>query len=209
MLDTRALELINAGIDGELDADGEAELEGLLASSADARAMQAELQKLASALDDMPEIEPPDDLADRIIGRVPERRSSSLSLSRLFGSFQPFQAGLAFAAGLLLTVGVYELAQDRRSGEDVSSMVGTVVAGSQDKRARQERRLEIAVPGVVGEVTLANAGDIVILGFDIAAEREIEIVIAMAEAGLYFGGLSREVSDDSFRSPRAVPPRKL
>ena len=86
MLETRALELINAGIDGELDADGRAELEQLLAASADARAMQAELRKLAGALDRMPELEPPGDLADRIIGQAMlRRRRPPLSLSRLFG----------------------------------------------------------------------------------------------------------------------------
>jgi len=197
MLDTRALELINAGIDGELDASGEAELERLLASSDDARAVHTELQKLAAALDGMPELEPPDDLADRIIGRAMlRRRRPPPPLSRLFGSLQPLQAGLAFAAGLLLTVGAYELAQDRRSNEDVAGMVGTVVAGSQDRWARQESQLEISGPNVGGRVSLADTGNVVVLSFDVESGEETEIIVAMADSGLNFRGIAWDVSGD-------------
>ena len=62
MLDTRALELINAEIDGELAADEHAELRALLASSAEARAMQADLQRLSNLIDSVPE-------------QVPQRRA--------------------------------------------------------------------------------------------------------------------------------------
>jgi hypothetical protein len=198
MLDTRSLELINAGIDGELGADERAELDRLLASSADARAMQAALQKLANVLDGMPELAPPDDLMDRVIrrARLPRQRRP-LSLTGLLGSFQPLPAGLAFAAGLLLTVSAYEISLGQRGPSDVSSMVGTMVAGSQDERARQGGRLAVSGPGVGGSVLLEDTGHVVVLSFDVDAKQITEFVIAMADAGLDFGGVAREVSAEA------------
>ena len=48
MLEERTINLINADIDGELDADERDDLEAILESSADARAMRAELLKLSN-----------------------------------------------------------------------------------------------------------------------------------------------------------------
>jgi len=198
MLDARSLELINAEIDGELKAGEQAELEALLGSSSEARAMKAELQKLANMIDSVPEQEPPADLSDRILGqiRLPGRRAS-FSFAGLLASLQPVPMGMAFAAGLLLTVGVYEMSPGQRVDNDASDMVGTMVLDSQGEQLGRESRLAIEAPGVSGTVALSGVGDILVLSFDVAAERETEILIAMADAGLGFGGIAHAAVDDA------------
>lgn len=197
MLDTRSLELINAEIDGELTPDERTELEALLASSAEARAMKAELLKLSNVIESVPEREPPADLTDRILGQLKQpARRPAFSLAGLFASLQPVPVGMAFAAGLLLTVGVYELSPGQRADSDVAGMVGTMVLDSQGQATGQESRLAITGPGVAGSVALSGVGDMLVLSFDVAAEQQTEIVIAMADAGLGFGGIAHAAVGD-------------
>ena len=54
MLKERTLHLINADIDGELTADERADLDVILESSSEARAMRAELLRLSNLLDGQP-----------------------------------------------------------------------------------------------------------------------------------------------------------
>jgi len=198
MLDTHALELINAEIDGELTADERTELEQLLASSAEARSIKAELQKLSNLMAGLPEQQPPADLGERILGQVsPRGRRRSLSLAKLFSSLQPVPLGAAFAAGLLLTVGFYELSSGPRTVPEFDSMVGTMMPGSESDQTGQENRLAVAGPGVAGTVALSGVGDIVVLSFDVVADQETEFVIAMGNAGLGFGGIAYGSVDDS------------
>ena len=197
MLEARALELINAEIDGELKPDERAELDAILESSAEARAMKAELLKFVNLLDSVPERAPPEALAGRILERIPVRKGRpAFSLASLISSFQPLPSGLAFAAGLLLTVGVYELSPEHQAPDDLSSMVGTMLMDSQPDPSAQDARLAISAPGVLGSVALSDAGDTLILSFDVAAEQETEIVIAMADAGLGFRGIARGPSSE-------------
>ena len=191
MLEERTLQLINAGIDGALEPFEQAELDAILESSAEARVMQAELQRLANLLDSMPEQVPPPELASRILEQVqlPARRPV-FSLAGLFSSLQPAQLGMAFAAGLLLTVGFYELSPGHRPTVDPASIVGTMVANPQGQPTSQKDRLVIDAPGVSGSVTLSASGNLQILSFDLDSAQETEIAIALSEAGLSFGGIA-------------------
>jgi hypothetical protein len=195
MLEQRVLNLINAEIDGELAPMERAELESALRSSAEARAMQAELRKLASAMEAMPEQEPPADLMRRILGQIklPPRRSTAVSrfsIAGMLASFRPAQAGLAFAAGLLLTVSVYEATS--RSGEkvDLSQVVGTMVANPAGTATQQTDNLSIWAPGLSGTVSLSALGEFMLLNFDLESAQETEILVGLAETGFGFGGIA-------------------
>ena len=203
MLQERIIHLINAELDGEIDAAGKAELETVLESSAEARALRAELARLASLMDELPEQEPPAGLAGRILGRVrlPDTaggaRGSGVSLSGWFASFRPAQAGLAFAAGLLLTVGFYEVARNGKAPAELSSMVGTMVANPAAESGRLRDSWSIAEPGLNGTVTLGEVGRFLVLSFDLESESQTEIVVELAEAGLGFGGIAHASADSS------------
>jgi hypothetical protein len=197
MLNARALELINGDIDGELGPQEKAELDAILVSSAEARTMKAELQRLANVLDGMPEQTPPAELADHILQqlKLPANRSS-FSLAGLFASFSPAPMGLAFAAGLLMAVGFYEMSPGLGTPDDASSMVGTMIMDPPGLPVEQVAQLSISGPGVLGTVGASDVGNIVVLSFDLAAEQKTEIVIAMADSGLGFGGIAREPSSE-------------
>ena len=192
MLEQRTLELINGEIDGALQPDERAELEAILAASADARAMKAELQKLANLMDSMPQHTPPEELAERILRqvRLPASRPA-FSPGNLFSSLQAAPIGLAFAAGLLMAVGMYELSPGRQSVVDPANIVGTMVLNPGAGPASQAAdSLVISVPGVSGTVSLSEAGNLQVLSFDLDSTDETEIAIALSEAGLSFGGIA-------------------
>lgn len=197
MLDERVLYLINAELDGELRPQEQAELESALSASAEARTVQAALRKLASLMEAMPAQEPPVGLANRIVAqiRLPSRRAVAapkFSLAGLLSSFQPVQAGMAFAAGLLLTVGLYEARQPGGESVDLSQLVGAMVAtpGGSAAQTQQKDRLSITGPGVSGTVSLGEIGEYVVLSFDLELAQQTEIKVGLAEAGLGFGGIA-------------------
>lgn len=204
MLEERIIQMINADLDGELGQAEKQELDAILESSAEARSMRAELLKLTNLLDSVPEVAPPLALSEQILNKLastPDK--SAFSLAGLFPSFQPATAGLAFAAGLLLTVGFYELAPRHGSSVDTAGMVGTMVAGQQDQRAIQRDSLSFDQAGVSGKVSLQQSGGFLVLSFDLDSEQTTEIEVLLAEAGLSFGGIAHAprtgaTTDESF-----------
>jgi hypothetical protein len=69
--DPRLLELLDAELDGLLDAAGATELAGRLAAEPDARAARASLQKMHAALAALPEQPVPAGLRAAVLGRLP------------------------------------------------------------------------------------------------------------------------------------------
>jgi anti-sigma factor RsiW len=204
MLEQRILELINAEIDGELGPEEQSELDGVLESSEEARAMRTELRKLANLMDGMPEQAPPADLADRILEQVhlPSRKPASF-LTGLLSSLQPAPIGVAFAAGLLVAVGFYEVTLGHKPALDPASIVGTMVANPQEQAAEVSDRLSIAAAGVAGTVSLGATGNFRVLNFDLESADPAEIEIVLPDAGLRFGGLARsaakgDTADESY-----------
>lgn len=190
MLTERTLHLINAELDGELEPGERAELDAILETSADARAMKAELQKLGNLLGAVPQEVPPEGLRTQILDQLagPERKAS-FSLSGLFSSFQPATAGVAFAAGLLATVAVYEWAPGSATSVDTTRMVGTMMAGNETGQVQPLDSLSFDESGVAGEIGLLKSHGMLLLEINIQSAAPSEIEVALGEAGLRFGGL--------------------
>jgi len=204
MLEEHSLYLINAGLDGELSPSERNELEALLESSAEARAMNAELLKLNNLIEALPSEAPPQGLAQQILDRAaPRSATTAFSLSGWFSSFKLAPAGFAFAAGLLLTVAFYELTPRHGSPGDTAKMVGSMVTNPQSRGGEQKDSLSLSESGLVGSVSLQSSGGIVVLNFDLESDERIEIEVSFAEAGLSFGGLahaatSKRIGDESY-----------
>jgi hypothetical protein len=196
MLEERTLHLINADIDGELTPDEREDLDVILESSSDARAMRAELLRLSNLLDNQPEQLPPLDLSKQILNKLaPSPRASNFSLSSLFASFQPATAGLAFAAGLLLTVGVYELSPSDQSSSGTASMVGTMVASQSGSQDLLKNDVLLKGDGFSGTVSLRSNDGVYILNFDLDSRDLTEIEVGLDRTGLSFGGFAETRSD--------------
>jgi hypothetical protein len=190
MLEERTMHLINASLDGELTPAETAELDAILESSSEAREIQTEFQRLTNLLDSVPAQEPPQALSQRILNQIAPPKKAAFSLAGLFKSFQPATAGLAFAAGLLATVAVYEMTPGHDSTTDTTGMVGTMVAGQQDRTINEVDRLSVAETGLSGSVSLRENGSVYVIEIDLESEAATEIEIAFAEAGLSFGGIA-------------------
>jgi len=196
MLNERTIYLINAEIDGELAPAEREELDDILKSSDEARAMKAEFLRLTNLLDSQPDQQPPEGLAKMIVDEVklPAAKSSLLFDRWLSYIRHPAATGLAFAAGLLMAVVFYQAAPQHVVNPDTANMVGTMIANSQDHSVIPDDSLLLQASGLSGSVTLQNREDVYILNFDLTSEQQIEVEVAFAEAGLDFGGLAHTVS---------------
>ena len=191
MLEQQTLNLINADIDGELSPAEQQQLDDILESSSEARAMRTELLKLSNLLDGVPEQSPPSGLSENILNQlIPPRLSPKLALQKLLSSFQPATAGLAFAAGLLLTVGFYEMSPGRGTVTDSASMVGTMVSGQGSGMNLLESNLRFSSDGFSGTVSLSESNGLYVLNFDLESENPEEIVVGLERTGLSFGGFA-------------------
>jgi hypothetical protein len=172
MLEERVMYLINAEIDGALE----------------------ELRKLASLLEQMPDQEPPADLSRRVLAELPAPAPQRpFSLAGWFASIQPAPTAAAFAAGLLVAIGAYELSSPDRPRSDIANMVGTIVTPRSGAEAVNRDRVELSAAGVSGTLALDRQGDVYVLRVDLQSSRQTEILIQLAEAGLGFGGLAHAI----------------
>jgi hypothetical protein len=195
MLNEHTIYLINAGIDGELSPAEMQELEALLESSAEARAMKAEFLRLSNLLDSQPDQQPPEGLAKLIVDQVklPAAKPSSLVATWLSYIQHPAATGLAFAAGLLMAVAFYQVAPQHVVNTDTANMVGTMIASPQGTPATAGDSLLLEAAGLSGSISLRNESDFYVLNFDLNSQEPFEIEVAFAEAGLDFSGLARTV----------------
>jgi anti-sigma factor RsiW len=203
MLEERTIDLINADIDGEIGPRERDELETILAASEDARAYRAEMLKLANLLEATPEVAPPPDLAARVAdGLSPQPRRRVLSSRGFFRTPRLVPVGIAFAAGLLLTVGLFDVIPDRGSPADSVSMVGTMVTGKPVEQLPVEDSLIIEQREISGTISLQRMGDYLAVNFDLDSGQPTEIEVALAAAGLTFGGIAyaQPASDSADRS---------
>lgn len=193
MLDQRITELINAGIDGELGPQEQKELEAVLASSPEAVAFRLELLELNNAFRNMLEMDPPPALARNILQQVqlPVRQKPFNFLGFMAG-FNPVAGGLAFAAGLLLTVGFYETGSRRVTQQDTINMVGTMVASDPVRVPGQGDRLLLDLDGLSGAISLNVHENGQVLEIDLDSDQVIEIEIGLGQAGLAVTGFAQD-----------------
>ena len=195
MLDERTLYLIQADIDGELDAAAAEELAGILETSQEARELRAEFKRLGNLLSGQSDLQPPPDLAPRILDQIRLPGESDVtSWRRWFASFQPATAGLAFAAGLLATVAFYEITGPADRASDTARMVGTMVSGQQGQGQAQLNNLAIRGKGLDGQVSLYRQSRYYVLSFELESKDVVQVEISYAKAGLAFGGLAHTLA---------------
>ncbi len=83
--------LLAAYVDGELSPEAEAAVEARLRSDPAARAEVDELRKLVAVVSELPQVEPPEDFADRVVRKLRRARATppeSPALGLLVLTFQ-------------------------------------------------------------------------------------------------------------------------
>lgn len=187
MLDPRIAEMIQADVDGELPAAERAELESILAGSAEARRFREEMIQVASLMSGLPQVEPPAGLARRILQRL-EASATARGRSMRRAWLRPTSYGLAMAAGVLIAISVDRFAPS--GSDDVSRLVGSMMRQTTDVSRPSTGRLVIDVPGVQGEARMVTDDSVWTIEFDLETEQPVEIAFDLARSGTQFGGFA-------------------
>jgi len=190
-LEQRIIDLINAGIDGELGDRDEDELRAVLESNAEARDLNDELRSLCSTLDAAEPLEPPSHMRHVIMNSLKAERRHV----RQPGFFQALFAAPAlryaavFAAGVFLTLSIINSSQiSTRAFDDMTRYVGTV---ADPVDAHLESTVSVNENAVAGTVALRSAGPLLILDFDLVSSQPIEVEAAYTDRTIWFNGFAQ------------------
>jgi hypothetical protein len=204
-IDRQTIDLINAGIDGELSAEEKAMLDERLAASDEARALCDELRDLCGSLDALPAEDVPDDVRPGVLARlsvsaVKAENEAGSRLGEIFAGLfgvPLVRYGMSFAAGVILTFTLISSDQvSRQAFDDVAGLVGTISGGSPvEGSATRQDGLELALNELAGSVSLSTAGSLMILDFDLASRDPVEIVARFDDRDIWFSGFAQQESE--------------
>lgn len=194
MIDERSIELIHAGLDGELSDSERVELDTALKGSDEAREFQAGLAAFSGLLEGEDSMDLPDGLHTQIVQNIhlPAAVSSKFSFNDIPGFLR---YGFAAAAGLLLTVGLYEYRPGATSEQDLSSMVGTIM---QQESGGEEVTLDafaFEFDGISSAVSLQRRDGALVLDVLLDSEGPVDIVVDFTSDGLQFDAIAQMQGD--------------
>jgi anti-sigma factor RsiW len=191
MPDQPHIALINAEIDGELDAAQRADLARCLLADPQARALREDYRRLAALLDGMKAVEPPAELRERAFAALPQ---SQLKRPRLLSSAWRLAAVLAgvVAAGAV----VFEAVKAPTPGS--SDLSGTIAA----QTATMIDTVSLGEDAVSGRVSLYRDRAELALKFELVTSSAVDVLVASGGHSLRFNGLRGP--DKSGISPGAM-----
>lgn len=187
------LDLLNASIDGEISAAEQGEIDSLLASSESLRELDRQLRTTAKLLDELPVLEPPLYLQSSIERQVRlpadgAKRGNPRVLGQWLG-LQWLRTGLALAAGVVLTFGVYEMGSRPIPTGDIENLSGTMV--KKVPPVQQGELLDTVYLDTAqfnGLVELRNTDDVFSLDVRLNSRDTMEVVVDITGRGLEFDG---------------------
>jgi hypothetical protein len=196
-IDQQVQDLLQGGIDGELSTSEQNELDRLLAGSDEVYVLHEELKAFTRLLEEIPEREPPEYLQSAIEMQVslPVQSGSHREKQVFFGSWLTahwLRTGLALAAGVVLTVGVYEMGSEPVTARDAASMVGTVVKNRTTDQGELLDSVQVLTDRLNGLVVLRNKNELFTLDVELTSDGPVEVVVSFAEHGLEFEGFTRK-----------------
>jgi hypothetical protein len=191
MIDARRLELLHAEIDGELDPHERAELARALLADPATRAARQELQRLCARLDGIGQAEPPAELVDSVLSRLPTRpRAQHSPLTSVPASararwssgnwrYAAMLAGVMVAGALIFRMTDGQLAP---ATEVSGTLAGARAAAILDSAS-------ISGGGASGSASLIRDGGGLQLAVDLVAGAPIDLQVASGDHTLTINGL--------------------
>ena len=195
-VDQRIRDLLNGSIDGEISATEQDELDSLLASSPVVRNLNDELRAVTRVLDELPELESPRHLQETIERqiRLPVQSHADTGKPGFFGGWLNanwLRTGVALAAGVVLTVGVYKMGSEPITTGDSTSMVGTMAKrGLADQQGALLDSIQLDTEELKGLVELRNKDKLLTLEVLLSSDGPAELVVHFGGRGLEFEGVS-------------------
>ena len=195
LVDERTRGLVNASIDGEISAIEQDELDRLLLSSENVRQFDRELRMVTKLLDDLPELEPPPYLQSAIERqvRLPADSAAQKKPSGMFSwlNSSGWRTGLALAAGVVLTISVYEMGSKPVSVDDTRNMSGTIIKhGNFGQQGEVMDSIHLDVGQLNGMVELRNENDLFTVDLQLNSGVPVDVVMNFAGSGLDLEGAS-------------------
>jgi anti-sigma factor RsiW len=182
MTDNERLALIHAEIDGELDGAQRGELARLLLAEPQTRVLRDQLKRVGDAVEGIAEAEPPSQLKDAILHRLPPAVTTAVPARRKWSPGRWRQA--AVIAGLL-TAGalIYETVEGPGPGS--SETVGTMAAGAPVALDS----VTLGAGPVAGRVSLYRDPGGLAVALEVTAAEPVEVLIASDGHTLRINGL--------------------
>ena len=196
-MDQRVQDLLNGGIDGELSADEQIELDSLLTGSTEIRDLNEEIKVVTGLLDELPELEPPEYLQQSIERqiRLPVQSRDDTAKKSIFANWLSARwtrTGFALAAGAVLTIGIYEMGSTPITAEDATSLSGTMVKSQVAGQGELLDSIHIETDTLNGLVELRNKDDLYTLDVQLYSDGPTQVVVNFAGRGLEFEGVTRK-----------------
>ena len=194
-IEQRHLDLINAAIDGELGEQDTAELERLLADSAEAREIKADLERTDTVLRSIPELEPPHALHDTLVAGIPEHAAhKGSSLRYWLGQLRPgagLRYALAASAGALVAAVVFNGPDKINGAADPSALVGTMAPGSARNDGEMIADYAFRSDASASQLRLQRYEDALLLEIRIDTQSPLDVSIGLADTGLAPGAVAQ------------------
>lgn len=175
--------LIHAEIDGDLGSERRADFARLLLADPQARALRDEMQSVCNRLGAIGEAEPPPQLKESILNRLPPVPLAVVAPARRTASVGRWRLA-ALLAGLLTTgTIVYEIAQGPAPAS--RDIAGTIAA---DAPAAVD---SVAVAGgtVTGRATLYRDKSGLAVGLEVTSAEPVDVLISSGEFSFRINGL--------------------
>ncbi|MBT8085462.1 MAG: hypothetical protein HKN35_13940 [Woeseia sp.] len=196
MSDARLDELLNAELDGQLDANEHAELEQLLRDD-QARNSQRELAALDRILRDLPERQLPPSLHQRIsstAGLTKTKTKESSWISNLWLS--PItRLGFAAAAGVLLSLAIFNGGGPDMIGAPSSEMLGSMVPQPGEIDGEIIDQLRLSGTGAALHAALLQRDQQLMLRIDLDATAPADLAVDFRSSGVQYESLVDDNDD--------------
>jgi len=193
MTDEQRMSLIHAELDGELEGTRRAELARLLLAEPQTRVLRDQMQGVCSRLDAVGQVEPPPQLRDSVLQRLPP-------VARVYGaSFARWRLAALFAGVLTATAIVYETLQGPTPGSRETA--GTMAA---DVPITVD---SVALDGgaITGRVTLYRDKTGLGIVLDVSAAEPVDVLIASGGRSFRINGLRSPRPADRTHRTVALP----
>lgn len=203
MIDEHTIDLINGDLDGLLSPAQKEELESALAASEDVRREHEKLTQLGACLAALPRPDSPASLTSSIMAALPLSPASNvypIGSRRLASPASIGRYGMAAAAGVLLTVFLYETTGLSTAGlstsdADMDAMRGTAApittSASNAGAPTSISATSIEGPGLSGEALLEMRDGSLVLSLRLRDAEGLELSVALADTAWRIEGFSQ------------------
>jgi len=171
---------MHAEVDGQASDRELAALNEYLAANPEAQNVRTDLRKLTDILNQVEELEPPDDLHGSIMAALAPQPPRAVVGIRTRTSTTRFRMpliryGYALAAGLLLGALLTGIAFRSLPQQEKSYVSGTMTAVENTPHYVVVERIQLADPDLTGSVELSQNGNSEMVIFDLNGEKTVKV----------------------------------